>query len=191
MKKSFIAELFLFLLLLGILALLGANIFKHTFDIGTTYHVAFHDIDSIVVGSPVRILGVDIGHVTKIQTGYDKIYVDFVVTNENVKLPQGTKATIEFFGIAGSRSIELTPPDKNTEEKGIIVRDPIRIGDAFSIMEEFLRATMASIAGVYQFAKNRTQDNAVRDTANMLNATNQADDKIADITNIIQEGDLQ
>ena len=127
-------------------------------------------------------------YVTKIQTGYDKIYIDFVVTNENVKLPQGTKATIEFFGIAGSRSIELTPPDKNSEEQGIIVSDPIRIGDAFGIMEEFLRATMASIAGVYQFAKSRTQEDAARDTANMLKATNEADDKIVDVTNVIQEG---
>ena len=188
MKKSLIAELVLFIALLSILGLLGTKILKHTLDIGTTYHVAFHDIDSIVIGSPVRILGVDIGHVTKIQTGYDKIYVDFVVTNENVKLPQGTRATIEFFGIAGSRSIELTPPEKGSEEKGIVVRDPIRIGDAFGIMEEFLRATMASIAGVYQFAKNRTQNDASKDTANMLNATNQADDKIVDVTNVIEKG---
>ena len=56
-------------------------------------------------------------------------------TNDKIKLPQGTKATIEFFGIAGSRSIELTPLDKNSNEKGIVVRDPIRIGDAFAIME--------------------------------------------------------
>lgn len=188
MKKSLIAELILFVALLSILGLLGTKILKHTLDIGTTYHVAFHDIDSVVIGSPVRILGVDIGHVTKIQTGYDKIYIDFVVTNEKVKLPPGTHATIEFFGIAGSRSIELTPPKKGSTEQGIIVRDPIRIGDAFSIMEEFLRATMASIAGVYQFAKNRTQNDALRDTASMLNATNETDDKIAGITNVIQQG---
>lgn len=188
MKKSLIAEFILFVLLLSILGLLGTKILKHTFDIGKTYHVAFHDIDSIVVGSPVRILGVDIGHVTKIQTGYDKIYIDFVVTNDDVKLPQGTKATIEFFGIAGSRSIELSPPDKDSEEKEIVVREPIRIGDAFAIMEEFLRATMVSIAGVYQFAKNRTQGDAARDTEKMLKATNEADDKVENVTNVIQEG---
>lgn len=188
MKKSLIAELILFILLLAVLAFLGVKIFKHTFDIGQTYHVEFKDIDSIVVGSPVRILGVDIGHVTKIQSASDKIYIDFVVTNDKVKLPQGTKATIEFFGIAGSRSIELTPPAKNSKEKGLIVREPIRIGDAFGIMEEFLKATMVSIAGIYQFAKNRTQDDAANDTAAMLKATNEADDKIVDITSTIQKG---
>ena len=188
MKKSLIAEIILFLILLAVLAFLGIKVFKHTFDIGTTYHVAFNDIDSIVVGSPVRILGVDIGHVCKIQTAYDKIYVDFVVTNDKVKIPEGTKATIEFFGIAGSRSIELTPPDKNSEETGIVVSDPIRIGDAFGIMEEFLRATMASIAGVYQFAKSRTQDDAARDTANMLKKTNETDDKIEAVTGNIVKG---
>ena len=188
MKKSLIIEIFLFLALLCVLGFLGTKILKHTFDIGKLYHVAFNDIDSIVIGSPVRILGVDIGHVTKIQTDSEKIYVDFVVTDDNVDLPQGTKATIEFFGIAGSRSIELTPPEKNSEEKGIVVSDPIRIGDAFSIMEEFLRATMVSIAGLYQFAKGRTQDDAARDTENMLKATNEADDKIVDVTSVIQKG---
>ena len=188
MKKSLIAELILFIFLLAILALLGAKVFRHTFDIGQTYHVEFKDIDSIVVGSPVRILGVDIGHVTKIQIAPDKIYIDFVITNNNVQIPQGTKATIEFFGIAGSRSIELTPPDKNSKKKGLVVREPIRIGDAFGIMEEFLKATMVSIAGLYQFAKGRTQEDAAKDTANMLKATNEADDKIADLTAVIQKG---
>ena len=188
MKKSLIVEIFLFIILLSILAFLGMKVFKHTFDIGTTYHVAFNDIDSIVVGSPVRILGVDIGHVCKIQTAYDKIYVDFIVTDDKVKLPPGTKATIAFFGIAGSRSIELTPPEKGSEETGIVVRDPIRIGDAFGIMEEFLRATMVSIAGLYQFAKNRTQGDVENVTAAFLRTTNESDDKIEGVTGQIVKG---
>lgn len=192
MKKSLIAEIFLFILLLGILFLLGVKLFRHTFDIGQSYHVAFNDIDSIVIGSPVRILGVDVGHVTKIKTAPDKIYVEFVITDNNVKnLPNGTKATIEFFGIAGSRSIELTPPEKDSEDMGIIVSDPIRIGDAFDIMKEFLRATMVSIAGLYEFAKGRTQEAAANDTAHLLKATNEADDKIVDVTNIICEGGIK
>lgn len=188
MKKSHIVEIFIFAILTGALIMVGAKVFKHSFDIGKTYQVAFHDIDSIVIGSPVRILGVDVGHVTKIKPDYDKINVDFIITNPDIELPQGTKATIEFFGIAGSRSIELSPPNENPEGSGIITREPIRIGDAFSIMEEFLKATMASISGLSEFAKNRTQADVAKDTDALLKTTNETDDKIVALTSEIEKG---
>ncbi len=188
MKKSLIIELLIFIVLLTTLSILGVNAFKHTFDIGTTYHLAFKDIDGIVIGSPVRIMGVDIGHVTKIQNSYDEIYIDFVVPDSKLKLPAGTNATIEFFGIAGSRSIELTPPNANTKAEGFIIDEPIRLGHAFSIMSKFLKATMVSIGGLYEFAKGKTQDNVNNITANFLKNTNSADDAIANITATIEEG---
>ena len=188
MKKSLIVELFIFAILTTMLVVVGTKVVKHTFDIGTTYHLAFKDIDGIVIGSPVRILGVDIGHVTKIQSNFDEIYIDFVVTHDKVKIPQGTKATIEFFGLAGSRSIELTPPDSKTNAQGILIEAPIRIGDAFDIMAQFARAMMVSVGGLYEFAKNRTQREVEMTTAAFLNNTNNADDSIENLTNIIQQG---
>ena len=188
MKKSLIIEFVIFIVLSVLLVGTGSRIIKHTFDIGQTYHIAFSDIDSIVIGSPVRILGVDIGHVTKIQTDYDKIFVDFVVTDSNVKLPQGTKATIEFFGLAGSRSIELTPPNSKTDAQGILVTPPIRIGDAFDIMGEFLKATMASIAGLAEFSKGKTLAEVENQTASFVKATIDADDKVVALTSTIEKG---
>jgi len=188
MKKAYIIEIIILIILLSILTVLGIKIFKNTFDIGTTYHVAFHDIDSIVVGSPVKLLGVDIGHVTKLKSASDIIYVDFVVADPKLKLPEGTTASIEFFGIAGSRSIALTPPDKNSTEKGIIIKEPIRIGDAFSIMAKFIRATMVSIGGLYEFTKDKDKDSVDRMTQNFLITTSQADDKIVNLSNKIEKG---
>ncbi|MCQ2957751.1 MAG: MCE family protein [Candidatus Gastranaerophilales bacterium] len=187
MKKSYIIEIIIFIILITILSLLGLKAFKHTFDIGTTYHVAFHDIDSIVVGSPVKILGVDIGHVTKVKSAYDQINVDFVVTNHKIKLPDGTVASIEFSGIAGSRAIELTPPNKISDEKGIIIKEPIRIGDAFGIMSKFIRATMVSIGGLYEFAKDKKREDVDRMTQNFLTTTHKTDDKIINVTNTIEK----
>ena len=170
------------------LCFVGAKVIKHTFDIGTTYHIAFHDIYGIEIGSPVRILGVDIGHVTKIQNDYDEIFVDFVVTNEKVKIPQGTHATIEFFGLAGSRSIELTPPTGPTQEYGVVTDDPIRIGDALSIMSKFARAMMVSVGGLYEFAKNRTQDQVEATTSKFLTTTKNTNIALNNVTSTIEEG---
>ena len=188
MKKSLIIELFIFIVLLAALGFVGAKFIKHTFDIGTTYHVSFHDIYGIEIGSPVRILGVDIGHVTKIQSSYDEIFVDFVVTNDKVKIPQGTRATIEFFGLAGSRSIELTPPNGKTDGQGVITGDPIRLGDALAIMSKFARAMMVSVGGLYEFAKNRTQGQVEETTAKFLTTTKKTNIALNNVTSTIEEG---
>lgn len=188
MKRTLILEIILFIFLIILLLFLGAKIFKRTFDIGTTYHVSFSDIDGIVIGSPVRILGVDVGHVTKIKTAYDEIFVDFAITDSKVKLPQGTQATIEFFGLAGSRSIELTPPNGQIQGQGIIVKPPIRIGDAFDIMGEFLKATMVSIGGLYEFAKDKTLTEVERQTAALVKGTIEADDRVVELTSVIEKG---
>lgn len=188
MKKSFIIEICLFVIFVCTIGFLGGKFIKHTFDIGTTYHLVFKDIYGIEIGSPVRILGVDIGHVTKIQNNYNEIYVDFVVPNSNIKLPDGTQATIEFFGIAGSRSIELTPPNQKTNAQGILINEPLRLGDAIDIMEKFAEAMMASVSGLYDFAKARTQQQVEQTTANLLKATNEADDKVVNLTATIEKG---
>ena len=48
MKRTLILEIILFIFLIILLLFLGAKIFKRTFDIGTTYHVSFSDIDGML-----------------------------------------------------------------------------------------------------------------------------------------------
>jgi len=189
MKKSHIIELAIFLIFMTILTFAGIKVFKSTFDIGKTYHLAFNDINGIVIGSPVRILGVDIGHVTKIKNDYDKIYIDFVVQDSKLKIPNGTRASIEFFGIAGSRSIELTPPSEQTDVEGLVVEEPYRVGHAFGIMAKFIRASMVSIGGLYEFAKSRTQEDVDNVTAKFLANTDATSRKLSDITTTIENTD--
>lgn len=188
MKKSHLIELIIFAILILTLAIFGVKLFKNTFDIGKTYTISFQDINGIEIGSPVRILGVDVGHVTKIKNDFDTIDIDFVIPNSKVKIPDGTKATIATFGIAGSRSIELTPPNGKSYAKGIVVEEPYRLGDAFEIMEKFMEAAMASVAGLYEFAKGKTQTDVGNITNNFLVTTNSADDKVEVFTAKIEKG---
>ena len=62
----------IFAILILTLAIFGVKLFKNTFDIGKTYTISFQDINGIEIGSPVRILGVDVGHVTKIKNDFDE-----------------------------------------------------------------------------------------------------------------------
>lgn len=99
-----------------------------------TYQIFISDVDGMIVGSPVRYQGVQVGYIKTIKLLQDTAYVRFVITHEDLKLPKGVIATVEFSGLGGSKSLELYAPDKNeTSQKIIIVKDPTRLNDSISL----------------------------------------------------------
>ena len=107
------------------------------------YQIFLQDVDGLIVGSPVRMLGIEVGHVTKIKPTNEEVYVKFILTNPDVYIPQGTKATVEFSGMAGSKSLELYPPDKTTYiDKStpiLTVTPPKRLHDAIGLLNEMFK----------------------------------------------------
>lgn len=107
------------------------------------YNIFMPDVDGLIVGSPVRALGIEIGHVIKIQPMKDEVFVRFIVTDESVQLPQGTQATVEFSGMAGSKSLELYLPDKDTYIDSSVpllsVTPPKRLSDATGLLNEMFK----------------------------------------------------
>ncbi len=97
-----------------------------------TYTISFRDIDGIINGSPVRIMGVVVGHVRKLTPYSEGIDVQFIITRKGIKIPNGSIAKVSFSGLAGSRSIEILPPTFETVDAlGIITKSPMRIKDIF------------------------------------------------------------
>ena len=98
------------------------------------------DVDGLIVGSPVRMMGIEVGHVTKIKPTNEEVFVKFILTDDSVKIPQGTVATVEFSGMAGSKSLELYLPDKTTYiEKNtpiLTVEPPKRLHDALGLLND-------------------------------------------------------
>ena len=80
-------------------------VFKEKHD-ENDYQIFLQDVDGLIVGSPVRMMGIEVGHITKIKPTNEEVYVKFVLTNKEVYIPQGTAATVEFSGMAGSKSLE-------------------------------------------------------------------------------------
>ena len=135
MKKHvfWLIELFIWLLIviLATVSIRFYNINKASKE--NTYHIFLQDIDGLMKGSPVKIMGVQIGYVTEINVIEDYMYVSFLVSKDNIEIPHGTKALIESYGIAGSKSIELYPPKEKADEMQnlLFVEKPIRASAAF------------------------------------------------------------
>ena len=121
------------------------------------YHIFLNDVDGLIVGSPVRMMGVEVGYITKIKPMQNQMYVKFLLTNPDVYLPQGTSVTVEFSGLAGSKSLELYLPDKNTyidETTPIVtVTPPKRLHDALGLLGDMYSKLNSIILTTSSFGK--------------------------------------
>ena len=121
------------------------KIYYNTYVKPNLYIIRFHDIDSIIKGSPVRIMGIIVGHVRNLKRVDDVILCEIVVTKPNTKIPDGAIARVEYNGLGGSKSIEISPPKTNDPNaKGIVAADALRISDFMDMFQD-LREVLVCI----------------------------------------------
>lgn len=96
-----------------------------------TYYIFFDDVDGLVQGSPVRLMGINIGYVREVKIFDNKVFVSFLITKDNVQIPQRATATIEFYGLGGSTSLELSPAtsSETINEEMILKGESYRVQD--------------------------------------------------------------
>lgn len=102
-----------------------------------SYQIFMPDVDGMIVGSPVKYMGVQVGYIKNIKILTNNVYVRFVITDKELKLPQGIIATVEFSGLGGSKSLELYPPDKSKQtERLIVIQEPKRLHDSLGLLND-------------------------------------------------------
>ena len=96
---------------------------------GTTkMQIVFEDTDGLIVGSNVRFMGVIVGYVSDIKIQKDKTLVTFVITKKGIKIPKHSVASVEFSGLAASKSLELyAPEDDTTSTDALVSTEPYKI----------------------------------------------------------------
>ena len=144
-KKNRIIEILILLCIAATVIFTSYKIYYNTYVKPNLYIIRFHDIDSIIKGSPVRIMGIIVGHVRNLKRVDDVILCEIVVTKPNTKIPDGAIARVEYNGLGGSKSIEISPPKTNDPNaKGIVAADALRISD-FMHMFQDLREVLVCI----------------------------------------------
>lgn len=126
-----------------------------------SHSIYLPDVDGLIVGSPVRMMGIEVGHVTNIKPINDEVFVKFMIKDKNIKIPQGTQATVEFSGMAGSKSLELYLP----EEGAYIENDtpilsgtpPKKLSDAYGLLNEMFKTVGNIISASSIFGKRMSE----------------------------------
>lgn len=137
-----------------------------------SYQIFMNDVDGLIVGSPVRFLGTQIGHVTKMQLLSSKtssdIYVKFIITQKDLTLPIGAIATVEASGLGGSKSLEIYPPDNESPtDKIIVAKDSTRLNRVMGLFNQIFKdieqifTTISHTATVLSSESPKVQNNIV------------------------------
>lgn len=172
-------EIVVWILVLGALFGFSYGFFYYKFIKPNLYTIIFNDTDGLIKGSPVRFMGVITGHVRSLTYRKDSIEVQIIVTKKGVKIPPGSVASVEFSGIAGSKSIEIMPPKENLSDIGIIAKPTLRISD---VLDEY--AGMGKIfASLKDFVDAINQDNVYKIFAVVKTASSSLQKIDAEISN--------
>lgn len=126
-----------------------------------TYQIFMPDVDGLVVGSPVKFMGVQVGFIEKIKIVREEVYVKIVITDKSVTLPKGSVATVEFNGMGGSKSLEVYAPTEESlaEKKLLVVQNPTRLNDALGLLSEMFDKIDSITTRTSFFAKETGMDN--------------------------------
>lgn len=139
-KGKYIQTEILIWIMVLLLLMLGVSVRYHLKLKEYEVHNAFFtDANGLTVGSPVNFMGVRVGYVKKINIIDNTVYIKFVIKDKDFHLPWGTSANIEFSGLAGTRSIELYPPDKNSDGENIEylnVRETTKLNEVSSLFND-------------------------------------------------------
>ena len=160
-------ELLVWLVLISICLLIGC--FLHMrYEASFEHHkIYMPDVDGLIVGSPVHMMGTSIGYVDKVEIVSDnEIEVRFKITNKSVHVPPGTFATVEFNGMGGSKSLEIytassgkIPNEVVGKNDYILVDRPKRLRDSMSLLYQMYEKLMDIMYTSANFANSMKKIN--------------------------------
>lgn len=133
-KKPLLIEIGIWTILLAVIFSALIFVYSKFFVEPNVYTIEFKDIDGITKGSPVRFMGLNVGYVRNLKSKDKHINVQIIITKKDMKIPNGTVARVEFYGLGGSKSVELMPPDGSCDV-GILTGDTLRLSDVTGEIE--------------------------------------------------------
>ena len=156
------AELLVWLGIILIITVLGILIHIKHENSFECHNIYMPDVDGLIVGSPVHMMGIPIGYVNKVKIINDnEIKVRFKITKKTVHIPPGTFATVEFSGLGGSKSLEIYPADSGKipneivgKNSYIMVDRPKRLRDSMALLYQMYKTLMNIIYTSANFSNN-------------------------------------
>ena len=168
---SYFIEFLIWLFVVGFILVLSVLVYNFKIKQNTQYYVFMKDVDGLTIGSPVKFMGKQIGYINNLSAVDSNVYVTFLVDN-GIKLPQNSSITVEFYGIAGSKSLEIMPPTSKPQNycKMFEIRRNYRIYNFYNNQMNLSAATLKMSNNSLMFLKDsqiKSYKKLLKDELNM------------------------
>ncbi len=133
----------IFLMFLLVFSISDFYGFQKGYDIKTI----FDFVNGLGDNAPVRLAGVNIGEVKKIEIFYDneagstKVRIDIRIHNEKTKIETDAVARINTLGLLGEQYLEITPGKERQFIKNgdfVVAKNPVNVGMQMEKMQELV-----------------------------------------------------
>lgn len=141
-RMARVIELSIWFSVIALIVLVISAYNKYSHDNYSRYQIFLQDVDGIIVGSPVRMLGIQVGYVKNIKLVNDMVFVDLIINQKGVEIPKGSKITVESSGLGGSRSIEVYAPKQpydSSTTQALVIQQPRRLGASVSLLYQMFK----------------------------------------------------
>lgn len=126
---------------------------------GQTIILHFRDANEISKGSPVRMMGTEIGFVDDVHIRRDHVDIKVQTNPGTLRIPSGSTFTILFTGLAGAKSIEVdlpkTPQPVGKDGPIYLVEEPIRMKDTLNASIDVIQALQKGAENITDFFGKR------------------------------------
>lgn len=159
---------------LAILVLIGVYWFLGSLSLsGSTYNIyaMFSDVRKLDKGSDVRMAGVKVGYVSKIQlTSCSQARVDMLIFNDTL-IPVNSVARITQGGFIGDYYVDILPGNKCVgikENHRIAGEEPVQYDKIIADVSVLLGQLKVSVSGINQLLGDKQTIATVKDTIAQL-----------------------
>lgn len=152
LNRAIISDILLWLFLLLLLAY-GVYFFAVALPAqgGQRITLHFRNANEISKGSPVRLMGTDIGFVSDLHIRQDHVEVTVQTYPNTLEIPSGSSFNILFTGLGGSKSIEVVVPNN---PKPLVNGQPVYRIEEPVTMRDTLNASIDMTQSLQQGAEN-------------------------------------
>ncbi len=156
MKKLvlYTLEIIIWLALIYFISQAAISVFFPHWSKSKEYVVEMHDINGLIVGSPVRLMGMKIGHISQIKYDYDQVLITMKITKKGLYIPDGTTLEIDAASLGGDRSVELMPAQLET--KGMSIKNPRRMVDLYKSADDAVEDLVSGFAQMLSMLNSST-----------------------------------
>lgn len=159
MKKHtiWLIELFVWGLIIFSTLFVSLYIYNKNIRAKHTYYVFFNDADGLIKGSPVKIQGYDVGYVSNIAIVNEDVFITFIITDNDIDMPENLIATVAFTGMGGSKSLELFVPPAGYKGKNYITTiEPRRLQDFYVYQTQIAQNIVSMTSDFMRMFNDRT-----------------------------------